>query len=522
MSNFEALITGRVDLSDAESKLNSFLKDRTLDIDVKFKNINSSSGTNSIAKQMQNAGKNASLAFTKGFSLSSPTIKEFTKTKQAIQKQVADTQKIIKNLNPTVDNKKVSAGTQKKWATEYVNNQLSAYKQAQKELGRATQRQNDVLKNINNLRYDSVLSTMNSKLNGFNGSSKGTDNFKNAESAIKSYESSLKSLKRHFDSTDSFSLDSKSFDKELQSMSNSADKFKSSLSMLKVETKNSLGSLDSSILGNKISKYMKDNTKLTKEYTDALSKLESRARSGENVNKEFSEIKSSAELSGLTGRSWTKELGRATQQIGVFAGVYGAIQNVAFEVPRQMVEAVKDINAAQIELTKVSTASSPQLNAYWDEAAESAKKYGSTINEVINSTADWSRLGYSLEDAKQLSDVTTLLTRVGDNMTQETSSEGLISTLKGFNMTADEALSIVDKVNEVANTQPIDTAGIFEGLSRSASSMSAANNSLEETIALITAANSVVQDADSVGTAFKTNKLSLCIEICIWYIFNCR
>ena len=34
--------------------------------------------------------------------------------------------------------------------------------------------------------------------------------------------------------------------------------------------------------------------------------------------------------------------------------------------------------------------------------------------------------------------------------------------------------------------------------------MSAANNSLDETIALITAANTIVQDADSVGTAFKT------------------
>ena len=34
--------------------------------------------------------------------------------------------------------------------------------------------------------------------------------------------------------------------------------------------------------------------------------------------------------------------------------------------------------------------------------------------------------------------------------------------------------------------------------------MDAANNSLEQTIALITAANSVVQDPDSVGTAFKT------------------
>ncbi len=73
-------------------------------------------------------------------------------------------------------------------------------------------------------------------------------------------------------------------------------------------------------------------------------------------------------------------------------------------------------------------------------------------------------------------------------MTQESSSQGMISTLKGFQMDADDASSIVDKINEVANTEPIDTSGLFAGLERSASSMNAANNSLEQTIALITAA----------------------------------
>ena len=111
---------------------------------------------------------------------------------------------------------------------------------------------------------------------------------------------------------------------------------------------------------------------------------------------------------------------------------------------------------------------------------------------------------YNLDEAKELSDATTLLQKVGDNMTQQSSSEGMISVLKGFQMQADQAESIVDKVNQVANTQPIDTSGLFAGLERSASSMDAANNSLEQTIALITAANSVVQDPDSVGTAFKT------------------
>lgn len=39
---------------------------------------------------------------------------------------------------------------------------------------------------------------------------------------------------------------------------------------------------------------------------------------------------------------------------------------------------------------------------------------------------------------------------------------------------------------------------------RSASSLAAANNTLDESIGLITASNSVVQNPEKVGTAFKT------------------
>lgn len=50
-------------------------------------------------------------------------------------------------------------------------------------------------------------------------------------------------------------------------------------------------------------------------------------------------------------------------------------------------------------------------------------------------------------------------------------------------------------------------------MERSASSMRAANNTIDETIALITAANTVVQDPDSVGTAFKT-RFCLYVQKC--------
>ena len=266
-------------------------------------------------------------------------------------------------------------------------------------------------------------------------------------------------------------------------------------------------------LTSQMQSWLNNNTKATKEaraeierYIQEINSLGSSLTKGQlnGYSKNFSKINTQMVAMGKTGKSAFDDFKRAFGQIAQFAGAYGIIQNVMWQVPRQMIQAVRDINAAQIELRKVTDASESQLTAYWDEAAASAQKYGAAINEVINSTADWQRLGYSFDESKKLSDATTLMQRIGDNMTQESSSQGLISTLQGFQLEADEVSRVVDEVNEVANTQPIDTAGIFSGLERSASSMKAANNTLEETIALITAGNAVMQDPERVGNGLKT------------------
>lgn len=53
------------------------------------------------------------------------------------------------------------------------------------------------------------------------------------------------------------------------------------------------------------------------------------------------------------------------------------------------------------------------------------------------------------------------------------------------------------------NNFSISSTGIGDALQRSAASLNAANNSLDESIAMITAANAIAQDPDSVGSAMK-------------------
>lgn len=267
---------------------------------------------------------------------------------------------------------------------------------------------------------------------------------------------------------------------------------------------------------NDFKSYWNENTKAHKDfspdYESIVSELENTkltsGRSSE-LKKQIASFKSEIKSSGKEGKSWISDTKRALGQIAQFTGVYAALQNVMVELPSQMMDAVKDVDAAKIELTKVSDAPTSQLSDYWNEAAESAKKYGATISDVISSTASWSRLGYNLQDSKYLSDMTTLYQKVGDNMTQESASENLISTLQGFKLKAKDAGSIVDRINEVSNTQPINTSQLGEALKRSASSFNAAHTDLSSAIALITGTFSVTQDASRTGNMWKTVSMRL-------------
>lgn len=70
-------------------------------------------------------------------------------------------------------------------------------------------------------------------------------------------------------------------------------------------------------------------------------------------------------------------------------------------------------------------------------------------------------------------------------------------------------MRIVDVSNEVANSFPTSAADIGEGLQRSAAALSAAGNSLEESVAIFTASQAIAQDADTVGTSLKTMSMRI-------------
>ena len=109
----------------------------------------------------------------------------------------------------------------------------------------------------------------------------------------------------------------------------------------------------------------------------------------------------------------------------------------------------------------------------------------------------FARLGYNIADATALGDAAAIYFNVAnvgsDRMPMEEGVQSIISTMKAFNIEAQDAMRIVDSFNEVGNNFAISSRGIGDALFRSSAALAAANNTFEESIGLIVAANEVVK-----------------------------
>jgi TP901 family phage tail tape measure protein len=250
---------------------------------------------------------------------------------------------------------------------------------------------------------------------------------------------------------------------------------------------------------------IKGNPALVQNLNDLKAKLEAVSTPSQFKawNTEFEQFNTKVKEAGLHTQSLGDKLKTAFKN---FASFFSAsrLMYQAFSELKQMISNVKDLDAAMINLKKVTDETDASYDRFLTRATAKAKELGTTVVDLVDATTNFSRLGFSLSEAEELGQLATIYANVGDLSSIDDATNSMISTMKGFGIEAENASAILDKFNEVGNNFAISSGDIGEALQRSASLMAAANNTIDETIALITAANTVVQDATSVGTAFKT------------------
>lgn len=241
-------------------------------------------------------------------------------------------------------------------------------------------------------------------------------------------------------------------------------------------------------------------------------KIKSKAFTQENssqMSKDWSELKKYIQDAGLETDKLSVKL-KKLFEVNIKSQLANQVINAFQQGLRQVYQNVVDIDSAMTELKKVTDETSGAYSKFLSEAGDRAKAVGSTVSDIVNATADYARLGYSLDDAKTLADVSAVYYNVGDDLDSfTTATDNIVGTMKAFNLEADDAIGLVDKLNAVSNNFAVSSGDLGNILQRSASAMEAAGNTLDQTIALGTAMNSVLQSADTTGTTLKVLALRL-------------
>lgn len=277
-----------------------------------------------------------------------------------------------------------------------------------------------------------------------------------------------------------------------------------------VQTKKNLDSWGASKVGKTSAEYEKIQG-YVRELESLRSKLSLAGKASDTFNKDFGDLKTNISSSSAIIKEAGENTKTFSDRVGGLAAKFTSwltISQVIMQVYRalrEMVSVVAEVDAAMTELRKVTDETEATYDKFLDTAAVRAKAIGATISDTVNATADFARLGHSIADASVLADAAIVYKNVGDGVEDiNQASKSIISTMQAFGIEAANVMTIVDKFNIVGNKFAISSTGIGEALLNSASALAAAGNTLDESIALITAANEVIQNPEKVGTAMKT------------------
>lgn len=228
------------------------------------------------------------------------------------------------------------------------------------------------------------------------------------------------------------------------------------------------------------------NKSLTAIFQDQNGEWKKLTLNAQTAEKVITATFTNAQKPATTFSKFIDELGAKFRNLGSYLLSFVGFYEIWGQI-KQGVTYVKELDTALTEMRKVSDETVESLREFQEVSFDIADSVASTAKEIQNSTADWLRLGYAMDEASELARTTAVYKAVGDDMDIATATESMVSTLQGFQLEADQAANIVDQFNEVSNNFAIDSKGIGDALQRSAASFNAANTGLSESIALITA-----------------------------------
>ena len=390
---------------------------------------------------------------------------------------------------------------------------MEKFEQATKGSAESVAKLEDALRSARNAQLSSIDSTIDngqSKYDDFSARKAQSDAYKNSLIELGETIERLRTLRASLSNTRAFTAEEQA---QIDDLTQSVREYVKEIGRMSADEKGS-NDISRFKLLDRIAEYMKKNTRMSREFKAELESLMDTLRTG-GANVQTGDI--------LTQFEKIKDRIRQAKQEGISffdifknKAVYGFAARLAqyylsfydfIRYARYAVQSVIEFDTALTEMRKVSDESVSTLERLQKATFNLADGVGTTALELQKSIADFMRIGETLEDATKSAQDANVLFRVSefDDVTQAT--DALVAMSAAYKDL--EKSQINDVLNEIGNNYAISTDELASALQKSAATLSVAGNDIYEAAALVTAGNTVLQDADSVGTGLKMISLRI-------------
>lgn len=305
--------------------------------------------------------------------------------------------------------------------------------------------------------YDNKLSRYQGKISGYKAtidkfgddgwtSPEYSDNVQRAQQALKAYKDEVNKLKANPDLINKESL---------ANVEKLGKDFEEATLAIKNMTAAQKGytQLGAEKAMDKISQMLKENSKMSRQAKADIKAWYDQIKSGnpsaslDVILGKVEEIVRKEKEAGRGGKSmWDAIKEKAFYSAASVVGTYFGLNDI-IRYGKEGIDIVREFNTALTEMRKVSDESLQSLKKYQSITFDTADAVGATAKQIQESTADYMRLGESLDKAAESAKTANILLNVSEFNNIEDATKSLVSMGQAYKDL--DKLTIVDKLNEV-------------------------------------------------------------------------
>ena len=212
-----------------------------------------------------------------------------------------------------------------------------------------------------------------------------------------------------------------------------------------------------------VAKTTQEITKLKGESGETVRILEKFGEKGKTVDATFSKVSQEISKTSSAVSKATKEISKTSDTVETLGnkfdsmgkkiqsinGIFQAVKNVVVNFG-QAIEPLLEFEDSLTEFKKVSDLSGEALDEYTKKLGQMGQEVGKSRAEMVDAATEFKKSGFDEADSAQLARIASLYQNIADEeLSAGEEANFIISQMKAFNLTADDAMHIIDSVNEV-------------------------------------------------------------------------